>query len=163
MAGKAPRRELRVNAATVPNPPEADVPRAGLFRRLGAMFYDSLLLVAVLMGVTGAVIAAHGGPIDYHHFLYRGLLVVVTFIYFGGFWVHGGQTLGLRTWRLQVQRLDGGPITWPQALVRFAAAAPSLLLGGVGLLWILADRRNMAWHDHLSKSVIVQYPKISRS
>ena len=84
------------------DPVEADVPRAGLFRRLAAMFYDGLLLVAVLMGITGAVIAAHGGPIDYHHFLYRGLLVVVTFMYFGGFWVHGGQTLGLRTWHLQL-------------------------------------------------------------
>jgi uncharacterized RDD family membrane protein YckC len=143
-------------------PPDRDLPRAGLFRRLAAMFYDCLLLIAILMGVTGAVLAAHGGPIDSHHFLFRGLLTLVVFIYFGGFWVHGGQTLGLRTWRLQVQRLDGGPISWPQALLRFAAAIPSVLLGGAGLLWILADRHNMAWHDRLSKSVIVQRPKASR-
>ena len=144
-------------------PPDPDLPRARLLRRLAAMFYDSLLLVAVLMGITGVVIAAHGGPIDYQHFMFRGLLVLVVFIYFAGFWVHGGQTLGLRTWRLQVQRLDGGPISWPQALLRFAAAIPSLLLAGAGLLWIVADRHNMAWHDRLSKSVIVQGPKKSRN
>jgi uncharacterized RDD family membrane protein YckC len=147
----------------MPYPPDPDLPRAGLFRRLAAMFYDSLLVAAVLMGVTGAVMAAHGGAIDSHHFLFRGLLVLVVFIYFGGFWVHGGQTLGLRTWRLRVQRLDGGPISWPQALLRFAMGIPSVLLGGAGLLWILADRHNMAWHDRLSKSVIVQLPKHSRN
>lgn len=141
-------------------PPRAPEMRpAGLARRLMAMFYDSLLLIAVLMTVTALVVLINRGEIDYTHPLYRALLVLVMFAFFGGFWTHGGQTLGMRSWRIQLQRREGGTPTWTRCLVRFLAAIPALLLFGAGYLWILVDRDRLAWHDRLSKTVVVLRPK----
>lgn len=124
-----------------------------------AILYDSLLLTAVLMAVTALVFLLNRGGFDYTHPLYRTLLVLVMFAFFGGFWMHGGQTLGMQSWRIRLQRTDGGKLTWAQCLVRFLAAIPSLLLLGAGLFWILIDRDKMAWHDRLSKTVVVHLPR----
>jgi uncharacterized RDD family membrane protein YckC len=129
---------------------------AGLLRRLAAQFYDTLLLLAVLMFATALALLVTRGQLDYHHPLFRTWLFLVSFLFFSWFWIHGGQTLGMRAWKLRVQRLDGNPITWWQALLRFLAAIPSWLLLGAGFLWILVDRRKMAWHDHYSESVVVR-------
>jgi len=146
-------------------PPDnvSEIRPAGLLRRLASMLYDSLLLIAVLMAVTALVVLVNQGEIDYTHPLYRVLLVLVMFAFFTGFWTHGGQTLGMRSWRLQLQRRDGGTPTRAQCVVRFLAAIPSLLLFGTGFLWILVDRDHMAWHDRLSKTVVVLVPKQQKS
>ena len=86
-------------------------------------------------------------------------LFLVCFSFYAWFWLHGGQTLGMRAWRLRLQRPDGQPITLWQALLRFMAAIPSLAFAGLGLLWMLVDKDKMAIHDRISESVIVRLPK----
>jgi len=132
---------------------------AGLFRRLVAMFYDSLLLFSLLLAATALALLATKGNLNYHNPFFRSSLFLICFLFFAWFWTHGGQTLGMRAWRLRVQRLDGRPITPWQALLRFLSAIPSLVLLGLGFLWILVDRKKMAWHDRFSESVIVLLPK----
>jgi uncharacterized RDD family membrane protein YckC len=65
----------------------------------------------------------------------------------------------MRAWKLRLQRRDGGPITLWQALLRFLVAFPSLLLLGLGLLWMLVDRDRMTWYDRFSETVMVRLPK----
>ena len=134
------------------SPPAAGGALASLPRRLAAIGYDSLLLGGVLFASTalavGLVVAFIGGeafevhsPLAGNPF-FRGYLVLICFFFYGGFWVHGGQTLGMRAWRLRVQRRDGRNIGWWQALLRFLIAglwlAPAVYLHqafklGVGL------------------------------
>jgi uncharacterized RDD family membrane protein YckC len=132
---------------------------AGLFRRLAAMFYDTLLLFSVLLFATAAALLVTKGSLDYHNPFFRTYLFLVCFLFYAWFWMHGGQTLGMRAWRLRVQRFDGGPITLWQALLRFLAAIPAWALLGLGYLWILVDRDRLALHDRFSESVIVRLPK----
>ena len=73
--------------------------------------------------------------------------------------MHGGQTLGMRAWRLQLRNLRPGPISWWQVLLRFLVALPSGLLLGLGYLWILVDRKHLSWHDRYSETCIVQLEK----
>jgi uncharacterized RDD family membrane protein YckC len=137
----------------------ADYPAAGLFRRLMAMFYDSLLLISALLVTTVLVmIATRGAPL-YHNPFYQTLLFLICFAFHGGFWMHGGQTLGMRAWRLRVQDRHGGPITIWQALLRFMVAIPSLAAGGIGLLWMLVDRKHLTLYDRASESTVVLLPK----
>jgi len=131
---------------------------AGLLRRLGAMFYDSLLLLSVLMVGTALALLVTRGAMDYHNPFFRGYLCGLSFLFYAWFWVRGGQTLGMRTWKLRVQRLDGGPITLWQAVLRFLCAIPAWALLGLGYLWLLVDKDRMAVHDRLSKTVIVRLP-----
>ncbi len=137
----------------------SNYPPASLMRRLGAMFYDSLLLISVLLLATGLAVLITKGSLDSHHPIFRSYLFLVCFAFYAGFWMHGGQTLGMRTWRLRVQRMDGQPLTLWQVLLRFLCAIPSIALLGMGLFWMLFDRDRLAWHDRFSESVIVQLPK----
>ena len=132
---------------------------AGLFRRLMAMLYDLFLLLSVLLFASALALLVTRGTLDYHHPLFRSYLFIVCFSFYAWFWIHGGQTLGMRAWRLRVQRLDGKPITLWQALLRFLSAIPSLGVFGLGYLWILVDKKRMALHDRISESVIVLLPK----
>lgn len=119
--------------------------------RFAAMAYDWLLLAALYFCVTLVVVTARGGAaLEPGTWWYTALLIVVTFAFYGWFWTHGGQTLGLRAWRLRVERFDGGPLSWRDATIRFAASATLLLPPGIGLLWMLIDGRSACWHDRLS-------------
>jgi uncharacterized RDD family membrane protein YckC len=132
---------------------------AGLFRRVMAMLYDLLLLFSLLLLATALALLVTRGTLDYHNPLFRSYLFIICFLFYAGFWTHGGQTLGMRAWRLRVQRYDGRPITLWQALLRFLAAIPSWAVFGLGYLWILVDKEHLAVHDRISESVIVQLPR----
>ncbi|MGI8740131.1 MAG: RDD family protein [Gammaproteobacteria bacterium] len=73
-----------------------------------------------------------------------------SFLFFGWFWTHGGQTLGMSTWRFRVIQNNGATITWSQALLRLLTAAISWLLFGAGFLWCLFNREKLALHDIVS-------------
>lgn len=147
-----------------PTPPARhDAPACkpvGLLRRLGAILYDSLLLFALFFIATALVLPLTGGQaIAPHNPFYTSYLFLISFFFFAWFWTHGGQTLGMRAWRIRVQQRNGSPITWTQALLRFMTAIASWLLLGAGFLWVLVDREKMAWHDRYSQTVLVVVPK----
>ena len=143
-----------------PTPTPDNNQPASLPRRLGAIFYDTLLLVALLMLGSFLYVPVAGGvlPAPLGRALYQIFLLVIGFLYFTWFWVHGGQTLGLRTWRLRLVARDGGSVTWPQAVQRFALAWVSWLCLGLGFLWVLIDREKLAWHDRYSGTRLVRLP-----
>lgn len=139
---------------------EDSPPHAGLFRRLAALFYDSLLLLAVLFIATAVVLPLSGGEaLHAGNPLYSSYLLLVAFFFYSWFWMHGGQTLGMRAWRLQLRGLDGARITWWHLLLRFLVAIASAALLGLGYLWVLVDKRKLSWHDRYSETCIVQLDK----
>ena len=65
-------------------------------------------------------------------------------------WRRGGQTLGMRPWRLRVVDAGGASAT-PRALwLRYAVGGLSLLLGGLGFWWAWIDRAGLTWQDRIS-------------
>jgi uncharacterized RDD family membrane protein YckC len=135
----------------------SDLPPPGILRRFGAMLYDSLLLLALLMMLSYPYVWLTGGdkPGLVMKTAYQFYLLAICFFFYAGFWVRGGQTLGLRTWRLKLVNNNGGPITWSLALKRFAFAWVSLLCFGLGFFWIMFDRDRLAWHDRWSGTRLV--------
>jgi uncharacterized RDD family membrane protein YckC len=137
---------------------------AGLPRRLAAMVYDAFLLFAVLFLAIALLLPFTGGealPADrpWLHLAFQVYLLAVCLAFFAWFWVHGGQTLGMRAWRLRVLTLDGRPLAWRAAVLRFFAAGLSWLPAGLGFLWVLVDHDRLAWHDRLSGTALVVLPK----
>jgi uncharacterized RDD family membrane protein YckC len=55
--------------------------------------------------------------------------------YFLWYWSHGGQTLAMQTWKLQLSTVNGEPPAINRLLLRYVLAWPSLLWFGVGLFW----------------------------
>lgn len=141
------------------------LPSAGVLRRLGAMFYDLLLVLAVMMVATAAFLPLTGGEAitsDRYgawEYAYRVLLLVIVILFFGLFWTRRGQTLGMAAWRLRLEREDGLPLTWLDVFKRLAAATVSLTLAFAGYLWIWVDKDKLAWHDRWTRTRVVVLPK----
>lgn len=150
-------------------------PPCPLWRRLAALVYDLLAVLAIVMVVgllcqlaTGGKLITTGDRVLIP-FWYRPLQGLVVAAYFISSWRHGGQTLGMRPWRIRLTRGDGGVPSWPQALARaLVAGAPLLLLmlnpllGLRATLWLTLvvwvawfvpaclDPRRRALHDLLA-------------
>ena len=132
---------------------------AGLIRRLFAIAYDCFLLLALLF-ITTAIFNSinHGTAIESDDMLYMPLVItlsVITFFFFSWFWTHGGQTLGLKTWRLSVKDANFNAVSWQQASIRFFVAIISAAFFGLGFLWSVFHQERKTWHDIISKTVVV--------
>jgi uncharacterized RDD family membrane protein YckC len=82
--------------------------------------------------------------------------------FFCGFWVHGGQTVGMRAWRIRVVRDDGSPLGWPRAAARFCAGVVAALPLGLGLWWSAFDEHKRGWHDRWTRTRVVRAPAANR-
>lgn len=153
---------------------------AGFIRRILVIIYDGLLLAGVVLvayaplyGVLSLI------PGDFQTSLAADLLqklylVAATFFFYGWFWTHGGQTLGMRAWHLYLIKPDGKFPGWPESAIRYVVAAcswglvPLLLWSagvqfwyltiGLGFTWMLLNPARLAWHDILSGTRIVRVP-----
>ena len=147
---------------------QAPEPRyAGLGRRLIAMIYDSFLLIALFFVISIPIVLQVGEQTLTHdplvRLLYRLVLLLTAFLFFGWFWTHGGQTLGMRAWRLRTMKVNGSPMDWPTSALRFIASVISLACFGLGFLWIVIDPQRLTWHDRLSRSRVIVEPKKVKS
>ena len=135
---------------------------ASLRRRLAAMAYDWLLLASVLFAATFVLIMLRGGAaIEPGTWWYGTCLIVVSFLFYGWCWTRGGQTLGLRAWKLRVVTADGEPLSWIDAAQRFVASAILLAPPGLGFVWALLDSKHRCWHDRLSHTRVDRLPDSS--
>lgn len=125
-------------------------------RRLASMLYEFLILLALLASLflaphlaLGLIagITLPGTALALHIFVLLGC-------YFFWHWRHGGQTLAMQTWRIQLRSTRGFAPTWRQLLLRYLLAWPSLLVYGVGLVWALFDRDRQFLHDRLAGTCI---------
>ena len=157
---------------------------AGLWRRLAALVYDGLLLFAVIILVGLSTLPfTHGLGTSRDHFVFKIYLLGVIFIFFGWFWTHGGQTLGMRAWRLRIMQRDGQSLSWTLALFRYAislpmwgwlfyvialnsqllhtpaqlAGLPSWLLYSLAIAWLIIDHLPNNWRDRLGGVKVVHY------
>lgn len=140
---------------------DSGVPReaaaAGFARRLLALFYEALLLVALLLfGSLPFAMLAHGADPLVARPLFQLYLVAIAAAYFTWQWRHGGQTLPMKTWRLRLVTRGGAPLGTQHALRRFLFALPGTLLLGAGFLWALVDREGQFLHDRLAGTKIVK-------
>lgn len=138
-----------------------------LLRRLAAMFYDTILVFGLLLFLWTAfyfLMVAITGHEDIGHepiaILYWPLAAVGTATFFVWFWTHGGQTLGMRSWRIKLVAEDGGPVTLRAALIRFLLAIVSALPLGLGYWWSLIDQNRRSWHDIVSHTQLVLLKKV---
>jgi uncharacterized RDD family membrane protein YckC len=137
---------------------------AGFLRRIGAILYDSLLLFALWFLATLPFIAIRGGEsVDsasgFLQLAYRLTLLLVAYGFFVGFWTTRGRTLGMQSWGLQLEEPDARIPGLGTATIRFFAAILSWAPLGLGFLWQLWDRDGLAWHDRLSRSRLMHYPR----
>jgi uncharacterized RDD family membrane protein YckC len=160
---------------------QRETPPPGILPRLAVMTYEAVLLFGIVF-VTGYALLALTGwtyPLQTRQ---RWMLQAVLFVALGAYfvycWVHAGQTLAMKSWRLRVVDHDGRLLSVPRAVLRYLLAwslfAPGLLLillTGVGGLWSLVvllasllvmlaatrlDPRRQLLHDRILGSRVIR-------
>lgn len=139
--------------------PPAAIP-AALGWRLLALVYDGFPVLALWFATAAVVLLLRAGypvaPGSLAAALEFSAMLAVTFGYFGLSWRRGGQTLGMRAWRLRLMRDDGGTPAWSALALRFGFAALSVGVLGLGFFWAMFDRERRTWHDLVSRTVVVR-------
>jgi len=132
-----------VSGATRAESANALMPRAGFWIRMAA-----LLLDAVLIGFLTHLLRRAGD-----------LELPVLAAYGAIMWKLRGSTVGGLVFDLQVVRLDAREMDWPTAVVRALGCFLSLVVAGLGFIWIAFDPGKQAWHDKIAGTVVVRMPK----
>lgn len=146
------RRSRSDPAAAAPDGPRA----CSLKRRLACMFYDLLLVCAVLFVAAAMALPFNGGEaVSGHSLLFRLWLFGITLVYFIYQWTLGGQTLGMRAWHVTLVSRTSQRVRWSQAVLRFLLALISALPLGLGYLAALFDADGLTWHDRGSGTRLV--------
>ncbi|MBV1871383.1 MAG: RDD family protein [Gammaproteobacteria bacterium] len=135
------------------------VESSGLFRRLAALVYDGFLLAALWFITTGILVVINGGdalsPLVSQLVLLPAL-IAITVTFYTWFWTHGGQTLGMKTWKIRLVTSSGTEILPKHALLRLLSSILSIACMGAGFIWVLIDSKKCTWHDHLSQTRVVK-------
>ncbi len=125
--------------------------------RLLALTYDALPMIPLLMLTSGIFLLLHGGRTVENDPLFASAefaaLWLIVGAYFVFSWRRGGQTMGMRPWRLQVLATDGRPASLRALWLRFLVAC---LTPGLCLLWTLVDSERRGLHDLAAGTVLVR-------
>ena len=108
------------------------------------MLYEAMLLFGVLFISTWlfSTLLQQRHALYLRHALQYWILVVAG-VYFVWFWIHGGQTLAMKTWRIKLVTKEGAPLRIGRAICRYLLAwlwfMPGLALAGMlgAKTWLL--------------------------
>ena len=138
--------------------PEATTPNnqalAGPTRQLLALFYDAWLLAAVFMAASALTLPfTSGEPVKPGNPFMTTYIFFVWYAFYAWFWTHGGQTLGMRSWKIQLKSETGETLNLWHALLRFLSGIPAWLLIGIGSYLTFVQQPNLSHPivDALSK------------
>lgn len=141
---------------------------APLWRRFAALIYDLFLLAALSMVygalAVGLYVVVTGDKGEAYTPMFEGPLFPLVWLvliasFYCYFWRKGGQTLGMRAWRLHLEDSHGGPPSLKQCAIRCLVGPVSLGLAGLGYWWKWFDRNELCWHDRLSQTRVVVLAK----
>ncbi len=125
-------------------------PRAPLFRRFAAMLYETLLLAALLF-IADYLFITLTRALHPPRVILQAWLFLVMGVYFGWMW-RKGQSLAMKTWRIRLERRNGGRPGVVQAGLRFVFA---FFLLGLSQLWAFVDADRQFLHDRLAGTRLV--------
>lgn len=148
---------------------------ASLFRRLMAMLYDAFLLLGISFayGVIVLLLRLLAGE-DTMQAPSNEIQVIIVIglwfcyaLFYVWCWRRSGQTLGMKSWRLQLQSRasqgeNGLRPGWRDCWLRCLLAPLSMAVFGIGYLWCLIDRNGDCLHDIYSNTKVVLLPKKKR-
>jgi uncharacterized RDD family membrane protein YckC/cytoskeletal protein CcmA (bactofilin family) len=121
-------------------PVDVTAPRAGFWIRMGALLID-MILIAVIT----SFLDSHGE-----------LWLIALAAYGALMWKIKGTTIGGLVCGLKVVRRDGADINWDTAIVRALGCFLSMVVVGLGFLWIVFDEDRQAWHDKIAGTLVVR-------
>jgi uncharacterized RDD family membrane protein YckC len=72
--------------------------------------------------------------------------------------MRGGQTLGMRAWRVRLARMDGNAVSMRDCALRYVGALLSWGACGLGFIWLAVGPHHASWQDLLSGTRVYRAP-----
>ena len=138
----------------------------GLLRLLASLIYDSFLLFAIVMSYGGLIVLVkivllgNESALEYQ---YNPLTKTITLFglyvsissYFYFCWRKRGQTLGMKTWQIKLQDLNGKLPSSKQCILRILVGSIAFALFGLGFFWRYLTPQKASWQDIASETEII--------
>lgn len=124
--------------------------------RLACLLYDGMLVTGVVLAAALPFVGlTHRLDPDWTRPLLQVYVVAVVGGYFTLFW-RKGQTLGMKTWGVELVAHDGGRPGWGRLWLRFALAVLNLALLGVGWWSALWHPQRQFLQDRIAGTRLVK-------
>jgi len=118
----------------------------GFWLRVAAYIID-----VSLIGIVGVILSSALGTAG------QAMGALIFIAYFIGLWGTTGQTIGMMLLGLHVVRnVDGGKISWGNAVLRFVGLFVAFACLYIGVIWVAFDSRKQGWHDRIGGTVVIR-------
>ncbi len=144
-------------------PAAASAPKCGFWIRFIAYLIDGIVIGVPLL-ILGAILGAFSGSSTANQ-VSEGLVIwylialVVSIGYFIYFWsAGGGQTLGMRMFKLRVIKTNGSPVSVGSAVLRYIGMIINSIIFGlpIGWIWAAFDKNKQGWHDKIAGTYVIK-------
>ncbi|KAA3639966.1 MAG: hypothetical protein DWP95_09410 [Proteobacteria bacterium] len=120
------------------------------WRHVAAFVYDLFPIIGLWLITSVVVVLLRGGDeVPPGTLWFQCLLIAQVVFYFVFSWKKGGQTLGMRAWKIGIE--DYRSMTWWQSLARCAVGILSIALLGIGLWYKKLHADGLSWMDMASQ------------
>jgi uncharacterized RDD family membrane protein YckC len=108
--------------------------RPTIIKIIAAMLYDLLIIIALEFTLTFLLISFRQTKvIAPNTHWYQLLLIVIPIIYICISWRLGGQTIGMKAWKLRLHAKQSDTIAWQQIMLRLLLFLPAYLMSPLKL------------------------------
>ncbi len=127
-----------------------------LLRRLYAIIYDYLIVFSILIIMS---MPLYNFNLENNIYIkltlqiYYYLLIQYFFVWF---WVNKQETIGMKTWGIKIQNINGERVSYKKAILRFNISIISLLIFGLGFFMSIFRRDKKCLHDIISKTILIK-------
>jgi len=126
-----------------------------IWKHFAAFIYDLFPIIGLFLVTSMIVLFARNGvEVERYSVWFSAILILEVFFYFTYSWKIGGQTLGMRAWRLKIipNQKSQLQLTWSQVSIRFVIGVLSTCFVGLGLFWKKFSPSKKSWMDLVSNS-----------
>jgi uncharacterized RDD family membrane protein YckC len=107
-------------------------PSPPVLRKLACLVYECLIIIAIVMLATLVFIGFWGDASQTpKRYLLQFFLWVIIGVYLIWHWLHGGQTLAMKTWGIALEANNGAPVRPSIALMRYLLVSVFSVFGFV--------------------------------
>jgi uncharacterized RDD family membrane protein YckC len=89
-------------------------------------------------------------------FYYDLALILASLFFFTWFWTHGGQTLGMRAWKIRIEKVNGQACDARTALTHMMVGSLLGSVFGIGWLYAFFNPNRRALQDVLCGTRVVR-------
>ncbi|MSQ15557.1 MAG: hypothetical protein EXR50_06810 [Dehalococcoidia bacterium] len=125
-----------------------ETPRTSLVRRAAATLLDLGVITLAISFIAGSIPLLGG-------LAFAMLCLVIVGAYYLFPYSSGGQTMGKKWLHIRVVAVDGSPLNWTRAVLRFIGYMGGAMPLMLGYLWALWDKDGQAWHDKFAGTIVI--------